>query len=109
MPTQEDFAGFISLMQRAKVNLRSPAFQSVAYGAVKIMIEAVKINGRNMDRSSLVTSLEQLRDFKTGVLPPVTFGPNRRIGSGGSYVVGIDLENKRYLPLSDRLTPKDKP
>jgi ABC-type branched-subunit amino acid transport system substrate-binding protein len=109
LPNQEDFAGFINLMQRAKVNLRSPAFQSVAYASVKIMIEATKLGGRNLDRSSLISSLEQFQDFKTGVVPPVTFGPNRRVGSDSSYVVGIDLDKKGYVPVSDRLTPKDKP
>lgn len=109
LPSADDFADFINLMQRAKVNLRSPAFQSVAYAAVKIFIESTKLSSRNLDRATLVRSIEQLRDFKTGVVPPVTFGPNRRIGSVSSYIVGIDLGKKTYVPLSDRLTPKDKP
>ncbi|HUQ33220.1 MAG TPA: ABC transporter substrate-binding protein [Pyrinomonadaceae bacterium] len=109
LPSPEDFASFINLMQRARVKIGSPAFQSVAYASAQIMIEAAKIGGRDISRSSLITSLEQLQDFKTGVLPPVTFGPNRRVGSASSYVVGIDLDKKNYVPVSDRLTPKDKP
>jgi ABC-type branched-subunit amino acid transport system substrate-binding protein len=109
LPKQDDFAEFINLMQRAKVGLRSPAFQVVAYAAAKIFLESTKLSSRNLDRSSLISSIEQLRDFKTGVVPPVTFGPNRRVGSISSYVVGIDLNNKNYVPLSDRLAPKDKP
>jgi len=61
-----------------------------------------------MTRAALIASLEQLRDFKTGVLPPLTFNPNRRIGASGCYIVGVDLTRKQYVPLGARLVPKDK-
>jgi ABC-type branched-subunit amino acid transport system substrate-binding protein len=109
LPNQADFAEFINVMQKAGVPLRSPAFQSVAFAATKILFEAVKLSGRELDRARLVSSLEQIQDFKLGVVPPVTFGPNRRVGSSGSYVVGINPDSKQYVPLSDRLTPKDRP
>jgi ABC-type branched-subunit amino acid transport system substrate-binding protein len=109
LPNQNDFAEFIAAMQKAGAPLRSPAFQSVAYAATKIFFEATKLSGRQLDRRRLVSSLEQLQDFRTGVVPPVTFGPNRRVGSIGSYIVGVDLSNKQYLPLTDRLVPKERP
>jgi ABC-type branched-subunit amino acid transport system substrate-binding protein len=106
LPNQSDFAEFISLMQKSGSNLRSPAFQSVAFAATRLFYEAVKLSSRQLDRSTLVRSLEQIHDFKTGVMPPITFGPNRRIGSTGSYIVGIDLDKKQYVPLTDRLIPR---
>jgi ABC-type branched-subunit amino acid transport system substrate-binding protein len=109
LPNQEDFAEFLALLGKARVNLRSPAFQSVAYAAIKIFFEAAKLSGRQFDRAALINSLEQIRDFHTGVIPPVTFGQNRRVGSIGSYIVGVDLSKQQYVPLTDRLTPKDKP
>ncbi|MBA3806525.1 MAG: hypothetical protein H0X14_12535 [Acidobacteria bacterium] len=108
MPEQNDFNEFITLLQKAHVNLRSPAFQAVAFGAAKTFIEATKTSGRLLSRASLITSLEQLDDFKTGVVPPLTFGPNRRIGAAGSYVVRIDLHKKQYVPLGGRLEPRDR-
>ncbi|MCA1592002.1 MAG: ABC transporter substrate-binding protein [Acidobacteria bacterium] len=108
LPEQNDFNEFITLMQKARVGLRSPAFQAVAFGAAKTLFEATKIGGRQLSRSSLITSLEQLHDFKTGVVPPLTFGPNRRIGAAGSYIVRIDLNKKQYVPLGGRLEPKDR-
>lgn len=106
LPNQSDFAEFISVMQKSGVGLRSPAFQSVAFASTKVFYEAVKLSSRQLDRATLLRSLEQLHDFKTGVVPPVTFGPNRRIGSTGSYIVGIDLDKKQYVPLTDRLIPR---
>jgi ABC-type branched-subunit amino acid transport system substrate-binding protein len=109
LPNQNDFAEFINVMQKANVPLRSPAFQSIAFAATKVLFEATKLSSRRLDRVTLINSLEQIQDLKVGVVPPITFGPNRRVGSVGSYIVGIDLGNKQYLPLSDRLVPKDRP
>ncbi|HEY0007076.1 MAG TPA: ABC transporter substrate-binding protein [Pyrinomonadaceae bacterium] len=109
LPAQNDFAEFIALMQKSGVGLRSPAFQSVAFAATKIFFEAGKLSSRQLNRTTLVNSLEQLQDFRTGVVPPVTFGPNRRVGSRGSHIVGVDPEKKQYLPLTDRLSPKEQP
>jgi ABC-type branched-subunit amino acid transport system substrate-binding protein len=106
LPNQTDFAEFISVMQKGGAGLRSPAFQSVAFASTKVFYEAVKLSSRQLDRATLVRSLEQLQDFKTGVMPPLTFGPNRRIGSTGSYIVGIDLDKKQYVPLTERLIPR---
>lgn len=108
LPTQDDLAGFIGLMQRRGVELRSPAFQAVAYGAASTLVEAIKQTGRELSRHDLLGALEQLRDYKTGVVPPLTFGPNRRVGANSCAVVTIDLINRHYVPLGERLTPRDK-
>lgn len=107
LPNQEDFAEFLSVMQRRGVALRSPAFQSIAYAAAKTLIEATKLSTRELSRNTLVDALEGLRGYRTGVIPPISFGPNRRVGVEGSYVVGIDLENKRYTALSEQIVPRD--
>lgn len=107
LPTQDDLAGFMGLMQRRGVALRSPAFQAVAYGAASTLVEVIKQTGRELSRYELLNALEQLRDYKTGVVPPLTFGPNRRVGANSCAVVTVDLNNKHYVPLGERLTPKD--
>jgi ABC-type branched-subunit amino acid transport system substrate-binding protein len=107
LPDQGDFAEFLNVMQRRKVQLRSPAFQTVAYAASKTLIEAIKLSTRNLSRATLISALEGLRDYRTGVIPPISFGPNRRVGVEGSYIVGIDLSNKRYVALSEQLVPQD--
>jgi ABC-type branched-subunit amino acid transport system substrate-binding protein len=107
LPDKSDFAEFLNVMQRRQVQLRSPAFQTVAYAASKTLIEAVKLSTRHLSRATLIGALEGLRDYRTGVIPPVSFGPNRRVGVEGSYVVGIDLNNKRYVALSEQLVPQD--
>lgn len=105
-PERADFSEFLAVMQNAGVSLRSAAFQTVAYAAARIFVEALKKSGRQISRAALVNSLEQLQDFQTGVIGPVTFGPNRRVGAAGSFIVGIDLGKKQYVVASDRIVPK---
>ncbi|MCA1592996.1 MAG: ABC transporter substrate-binding protein [Acidobacteria bacterium] len=109
LPNAEDFAEFSSVMGKAGVGMRSPAFQAVAFAAAKTLVEATKLCGRQLDRTSLIGALESLRDFRTGVVPPLTFGPNRRVGAIGSFVVGINLDKKEYTPLGEWLVPSDRP
>lgn len=109
LPNQEEFAEFLTLARKGGINLRSPAFQSLSFAGAKVFFEAAKLSGRQLTRTALISSLEQLREFRTGVVPPLTFGSNRRVGSIGSHIVGVDLTKQQYIPLTDRMTPKEKP
>jgi len=106
LPDRDDYAEFISVMQKSNAQLRSTGFQTVAYAAAKIFVEAVRSSTRQLNRADVIRALEQLRDYSTGVIPPVTFSPNRRTGARGSYIVKIDLDKKQYVPVSDRIVPK---
>jgi len=108
LPNDSEYAEFFRLTREAKIELRNPAFQSMAFGATKIFLEAAKLSGKRMDRTAFIDALERLHEFKTGVIPPVTFGPNRRVGSTTSYVVGVDVAKQQYIVFTDRLSPKDK-
>lgn len=101
LPERADLAEFYALLRREGVGTNQLAFRAVAFAAAKVFTEGVKLSGRRLSRAGLISSIEQLRDFKTGVLPPLTFGPNRRMGVSGAYIVGIDSANKRLTPLSD--------
>ena len=107
LPNPTDYSEFITIMKKGGVEVRSAAFQTVAFAAAKVFVEATKVSSRRLTRAELVKSLEQLRNFNTGVLPPISFGPNRRVGAAGSYVVGVDIEKKQYVRLSERIIPKE--
>ncbi|HEU4435070.1 MAG TPA: ABC transporter substrate-binding protein [Pyrinomonadaceae bacterium] len=71
-----------------------------AFAAAKIFTEALKRAGRDLSREKLVTALEGLYEYDTGVTPSITFGPNRRIGSLGSYVVSADLTKREFVLIN---------
>jgi ABC-type branched-subunit amino acid transport system substrate-binding protein len=106
MPDKGDLTEFQYLMKKAGASAGSPAYQALAFASAKILVEATKESGTHLTRNLLITALEQLREFKTGVAPPVTFGPDRRIGATGSYIVGIDLTKKEFVPLTGMIVPK---
>ncbi|HET8781642.1 MAG TPA: ABC transporter substrate-binding protein, partial [Pyrinomonadaceae bacterium] len=80
-----------ALEQKYKFAPGHTASKLNAFAAAKIFTEALKRAGRDLSREKLVTALEGLYEYETGVTPSITFGPNRRVGSMGSYVVSIDL------------------
>ncbi len=70
--------------------------QVSAYVAAKVFVEGLRRAGRALSRVKLVAALESLSKYETGLTPPVSFGPNRRIGVLGAHVVSVDLENRSF-------------
>jgi hypothetical protein len=84
----------VSLALRPRKNLSA---QGTALAAADVLIEALRRAGRDLSREKLVDQLESLRDFDTGFVPPLTYGPGRRLGARGAYVVRLDLREKRLV------------
>ena len=73
--------------------------QMAALAAGKLFVEGLRAAGRDLSRVRLVEGLEKLYKFETGVTPPLSYGPNRRIGARGAHVLMVDLANKTYEPV----------
>jgi ABC-type branched-subunit amino acid transport system substrate-binding protein len=96
----EGIKEFGVLAEKYKLTSRHLPTQMFAYSAAKVLVEALKRAGRELSRDKLIQSLEGLSDYPTGLAPALTFGPNRRIGAMGAYIVTIDLNEKQFLPAS---------
>ncbi|NKB65267.1 MAG: ABC transporter substrate-binding protein [Gammaproteobacteria bacterium] len=68
--------------------------QLQAVAAAKILVEALIQAGYSVNRKTLTDAIEQIQGFPTGLIPEVTFGPNRRIGTGGVYVTTTDTAKR---------------
>ncbi|MFN8001383.1 MAG: hypothetical protein U0X75_10255 [Acidobacteriota bacterium] len=97
---------FETLIRETGLSPRSTALQAIAYAAAQTLIEATKQNGRQLDRHSLLKTLERMQDFSTGVLPPLSFNANRRIGATGVFVLSYDLAERRWVNARTRRTVK---
>lgn len=71
--------------------------QMHAVAAAKILTEGLRSAGRDVSRQKLIRSLEELRDYQTGLTPDISYDANRRIGSGGVYVVEYDVTTRREV------------
>jgi ABC-type branched-subunit amino acid transport system substrate-binding protein len=95
--TAEALAELRALVAKYKFAARHTASQLSALAAAKIFVEGLKRAGRELTRESLVTALEGLYDYETGLTPRMTFGPNRRVGAAGSYILTIDPDKKEFV------------
>lgn len=74
--------------------------QVSAYASLLVLEEALKRAGRDLTRARLVSALENLFSFETTVTPAVSYGPSRRIGAMGGYVVAVDPGAHAIKPAS---------
>jgi ABC-type branched-subunit amino acid transport system substrate-binding protein len=89
-----------ALAEKQGLSTKHLAMLASAYSSAKVLVEALKLAGRDVSREKLITTLEGFYEFETGLTPRLTFGPNRRIGALGAYIVRLDLEKKGYTPAS---------
>jgi ABC-type branched-subunit amino acid transport system substrate-binding protein len=98
--TPEALAELRVLQEKYKFPTRHVASQLMAFAAAKIFTEALKRAGRDLSREKLITALEGLYEYDTGVTPSITFGPNRRVGAKGGYIVSIDPAKREFVSAS---------
>jgi ABC-type branched-subunit amino acid transport system substrate-binding protein len=65
-----------------------------ALSAAKLLIEVLRKVGREVTREKLVATCEQFYELNLGQMRPVSFGPDRRVGTTGAHVVGVDLQTR---------------
>jgi ABC-type branched-subunit amino acid transport system substrate-binding protein len=98
--TAEGISEFRALATRYKLPTKHIAVQLSAYSAAKILAEALKRAGRDVSREKLINVLEGFYEYRTGLTPAITYGPNTRIGAMGAYVIAVDLKQQQFVPAS---------
>jgi len=71
--------------------------QVASLAAARIFLEGLRRAGRDLDRTRLTEGIEALYTFQTGFTPPLTYGPNRRIGARGGHLL-TRLEQRAHRP-----------
>jgi ABC-type branched-subunit amino acid transport system substrate-binding protein len=75
--------------------------QIEALAAAKIFVDAMTATGRSASREKLIEQLEGFYKHPTGLTRPITYGPNRRFGNCGAYIVRIDPKQGKFVSVSD--------
>lgn len=107
-PVDQNAAGtqeFRSLAAKYKLPTQNPAAQISVLSAAKVLVEGLRLAGEDLSREGVIRSLEGMNEYYTGQTPPVTYGPDRRIGAFGAYVVILDLKEKKFVVASGWITP----
>jgi ABC-type branched-subunit amino acid transport system substrate-binding protein len=94
-----------ALRQEFGLGSHYEAAQMAALAAANVLVEGLRRAGRELSRERFVQALERLNNYDPGGFgPPVSFGPDRRTGALGGYVVALDRERglvpaSGWLPL----------
>lgn len=90
-----------ALSERYDLPAGSASLQLSVISAMELLVEGLERAGRDLSRDKLVAALETLHRFETGITPPLTYGPNRRIGAFGAYVVPLSRGRLRPPSAAD--------
>lgn len=102
--TKEGIAEFVALAQKHNLQPKQITAQLSAYCAAKILVEGLKLTGKELSREKLIKTLEGFYNFNTGLSPRISYGPNRRIGALGAYIVSVDTDKKQFIPVGGWIT-----
>lgn len=98
--TVEGMKEFRALADKYKLPQKQLAAQLAAYTGAKLLVEALRRVGKEVSREKLIQALEGFYEYSTGLTPPISYGPNRRIGAMGAYVVQVDVKGNKFQNVS---------
>ncbi|MGV8890750.1 MAG: ABC transporter substrate-binding protein [Pseudomonas sp.] len=99
VPSDWTLAGRLALTQLRKhqgLGGQHAVLQVGAFSSMLLLSEGMKQAGRDASREKLISALEGLHDFDTGLTPLISFGPGRRLGLSGAHIVTVDLPGQRF-------------
>ncbi len=85
-------AAFAKTRSRAGNGKSAILAEADAYSAAALLVEALMRTGRDVSRAGVIESLESVRNFEGAMTPPLSFGPNRHVGSRGAEIVRYDAK-----------------
>jgi len=94
---------------RGNLKGMSGDFAVSGWAEAVIMTEGLKRAGKDLTADKLITALESMKNFDPdGLIPPVTWGPDRREGGVGVRLLKVDLANKALVPITGWIMPELK-
>ena len=75
-------------------------YSIAGYCAAMLFAEGAKRAGRNLTRDSLMAAFESFKGYETGILPPITIGPDHETQKYGFWV---RVEKGRFKQMTDWL------
>jgi ABC-type branched-subunit amino acid transport system substrate-binding protein len=93
-PVQASAEEFFRLIKRNNLSIHHLTAQAVSYSAAKLLAEGLQRTGRELSRKKLINTLETIYQFDTGVMPPLSYGSNRHIGSAAVTIISASRDDR---------------
>ena len=98
--TPQSAQAWDALRREFKLGTQYEAAQMAALAAASVLVEGLRRAGRQLSRERFVQALESLSNYDPqGYGPVVSFGPDRRAGARGGYVVELE-PGRGLVPVS---------
>ncbi len=88
--TESSNAMHTRLITENRIGTTHRATQIAALASASLVTDALIRAGRNLSRDALLDAIDATRAFRSGFAPPLTFRPDRHIGSTGCYIVAFE-------------------
>ncbi len=75
------------------------------WNPMAMLVKAMQDCGRDLTREKLIDALEKVKDFDTGGLGKIGYGPNLRKGSHLYRIHKCDVAKKTFVPITDWREP----
>jgi ABC-type branched-subunit amino acid transport system substrate-binding protein len=98
VPASRRMEEFYRIRVTHRVGKEHLSFQFLAYAGALLMEEGLKRSGKGLTRESFVDAIGNVWRLETGVTPPLTYDPNRRVGALGAAILKADGSSRRYVP-----------
>jgi ABC-type branched-subunit amino acid transport system substrate-binding protein len=88
--TESSIAMYTRLILEHRIATTHRATQTAALASASLATDALTRAGRNLTRDALLDAIDATRALRTGFAPPLTFRPDRHIGSTGCHIVAFE-------------------
>jgi ABC-type branched-subunit amino acid transport system substrate-binding protein len=85
---------FIAAQQKYKPNTKPTTYSMHGYQAGKIFAEVLKRSGGKTDEPSIVSALEGMKNFDTGLMAPLSFSATQHAGAQSGAI--MKAENGKW-------------
>jgi branched-chain amino acid transport system substrate-binding protein len=75
------------------------------YYYAKLFVEGLKRAGKNVTRESYIATLEGIKNWESGIIPPVSFSATDHLAQNSGFMV--EVQQSVFRPISGWLTLKD--
>lgn len=86
---------FREFIGRHKFDSRGLPVRLFAYGSARLVVEGLKRAGKRLSREKVITALESLQKFNSGLNRPLSYDASKRIGQHGAYLVTVNKSTKQ--------------
>lgn len=86
-------------------NNKPNRYSLYGYFYAKLFVQGLKRAGKNLTRESYIAALESMKDWKNGIIPPISFSKTNHLAQNAGFMVQV--EGNVFKPISGWMTLKD--